>query len=208
MGPRTALVAAATLLTGALAPPAVAAPATELVSLTGTGTQANGVSGEPVLSGDGRYVAFVSSATNVVTGDVNGQEVFVRDRTDGTTRRVAVDASGLQAVRASSHPAISADGRFVAFESIAQNLVPGDTNAREDIFVKDRITGAVDRVSVTGTGRQALAASGKPAIATTAESSPSNPARALFPTTRTARATRAATATCSSATGWPGRPSA
>jgi len=109
-------------------------------------------------------VAFVSSASDLVAGDINGSEVFVRDRLGGSTERVAVDAAGNQGTRASVDPAISADGRFVAFVSVAPNLVPDDTNGREDIFVKDRLSGAVERVSVTSTGKQALAASGHPAI--------------------------------------------
>src|SRR3954453_6695539 len=160
----TLIAVAVAVAFAAAAAPAAAAVATERVSLTSTQTEANGVSAEPALSADGRYVAFVSSASNFVLGDGNGQEVFVRDRAAGTTARVAVDVLGAQAGRASAHPAISADGRFVAFESIAPNLVPGDTNAREDVFVKDRVTGAIERVSVTSQGSQGLAASGKPAI--------------------------------------------
>jgi Tol biopolymer transport system component len=154
----------AVLLATALHVPSSAVAATERVSLSSAGTPARSVSGEPELSGDGRFVVFVSSASNLVPGDINGQEVFVRDRAFGTTQRVAVDAAGNQATRSSAHPAMSADGRFVAFESIAPNLVPGDTNGREDVFVKDRLTGTVDRVSVTSTGKQALADSGRPAI--------------------------------------------
>jgi Tol biopolymer transport system component len=164
MAPTARAVVTGILLVAAALPPSSAAAATERVSVSGSEVPANRVSGEPELSGDGRFVAFVSSASNLVPGDTNGQEVFVRDRLYRTTERVAVDAAGNQATRASAHPAISADGRFVAFDSIAPNLVPGDSNGREDIFVKDRLTGAVDRVSVTSTGKQALAASARPAI--------------------------------------------
>ncbi|MEA2133946.1 MAG: hypothetical protein QOC68_1855 [Solirubrobacteraceae bacterium] len=164
LNPSTPTAVIAALLGAALSVPASAAAATERASVSSGEGQANGVSGEPVLSADGRFVAFVSSAYNLVAGDINGQEVFVRDRVDGTTERIATDAAGNQATRASTHPAISADGRFVAFESIAPNLVPGDTNGREDIFVKDRLTGVVERVSLSSTGKQALASSGKPAI--------------------------------------------
>ncbi len=151
-----------------LATAAVCAPAalatTERASVSSGQAQAKGSSGQPAVSADGRFVAFVSHATNLVPGDVNGQEVFIRDLRDGSTERVAVNQAGSQATRASNHPAVSADGRFVAFESIAANLISGDTNGREDVFVKDRLTGAVDRVSVTSTGKQALASSGRPAI--------------------------------------------
>jgi Tol biopolymer transport system component len=164
MTSRTPTAVIAALLVGASSAPASAAAATERVSVSSSEAEAKGVSGEPALSADGRFVAFVSSASNLVAGDINGTEVFVRDRVDGSTERVAVDAAGNQATRASMQPAISADGRFVAFTSVAPNLVPGDTNGRDDIFVKDRLTGAVERVSVTSTGKQALAASGRPAI--------------------------------------------
>jgi len=151
-----------------LATAAVCAPAalatTERASVSSGQTQAKGNSGQPALSADGRFVAFVSHATNLVPADVNGQEVFIRDLRAGSTERVAVSQAGSQATRASNHPAVSADGRFVAFQSIAANLVSGDTNGRDDVFVKDRLTGAVDRVSVTSTGKQALASSGRAAI--------------------------------------------
>jgi len=163
LNPRNHTVTVA-IVTAALAVPASASAATERVSVSSDERQANGVSLTPAVSADGRFAVFVSGAANLVAGDKNGGEVFVRDRVNGTTERVAVDAAGNQANRASSNPAITADGRFVAFQSIAANLVPGDTNGREDVFVKDRLTGAVDRVSVTSSGKQALADSGQPAI--------------------------------------------
>ena len=83
----------------------------------------------PAISADGRFVAFISDATNLVPGDTNGRyDVFVRDRQTGTTRRVSVGPGGVQGNGDSFDPAISADGRFVAFDSYATNLVPGDTN--------------------------------------------------------------------------------
>jgi hypothetical protein len=87
-------------------------------------------------------VAFRSSASNLVVGDTNGfPDIFVRDRQYGTTERVNVDSNGVQGNEASDSPAISANGRFVAFESRASNLVPGDTNAYQDIFLHDRGAG-------------------------------------------------------------------
>ena len=109
----------------------------------------------PAISADGRFVAFRSDATNLVPGDTNGAtDVFVRDRQTGTTRRVSVGPGGAQGNGGSFMPAISADGRFVAFESSATNLVPGDTNDMEDMFVHDRQTGTTRRVSVGPGGVQ------------------------------------------------------
>ena len=103
---------------------------TELVSVSSAGEQANGDSGDPSISADGRFVAFASGASNLVAGDTNGTwDIFVRDRKRGTTRRVSVSSAGKQANgRLLRHPSISADGRFVAFVSSASNLVAGDTN--------------------------------------------------------------------------------
>jgi Tol biopolymer transport system component len=116
---------------------------------------------EPVLSAHGRYVAFESSATNLVRGDTNGLgDVFVRDRRTGRTTRVSVDSHGRQGGgdrtnTGSNAPAISANGRYVAFHSADTNLVRGDTNRTPDIFVRDRRTGRTTRASVSSSGRQA-----------------------------------------------------
>src|SRR5262249_11291128 len=107
------------------------------------------------ISADGRVVAFYSFATNLVAGDTNGEaEVFVHDRSTGITERVGVDSTGAEGNDWSEDPSISADGRFVAFESNATNLVPNDTNATTDIFVHDRQTGITERVSVDSTGAE------------------------------------------------------
>src|SRR3990170_4575657 len=131
--------------------------ATERVSVTSAGGQGSGGhSYEPSVSDDGRYVAFRSRATNLVAGDTNGtDDVFVRDRQTGVTVRVSVDSSGVQGNGGSYEPSVSGDGRYVAFRSVASNLVPGDDNAVQDIFVHDRQTGATERVSVTSAGGQA-----------------------------------------------------
>jgi Tol biopolymer transport system component len=116
---------------------------------------------EPALSANGRYVAFQSSAANLVRGDTNRLgDVFVHDRRTGRTKRVSVTSAGKQAGadrtnNGSNAPAISADGRYVAFHSADSNLVPGDTNRTFDIFVHDRQTGRTTRASVSGNGRQA-----------------------------------------------------
>ena len=122
---------------------------TERVSIDSGGTQGNDESESPSISADGRFVAFVSHATNLVPGDTNGApDIFVHDRLTGTTERVSIDSAGAEADGLSDYPSISADGRFVAFMSNATNLVPGDTNNSTDIFVHDRQTGRTEQVSL------------------------------------------------------------
>ncbi len=135
---------------------------TERVSVASGGTQSNAASLGSALSADGRLVAFQSDATNLVVGDTNGAtDVFVRDRQTGMTARVSVASDGTQANNVSSYPALSADGRFVAFQSDATNLVVGDTNGKTDVFVHDRQTGTTERVSVaSGGGTQGTGNSG------------------------------------------------
>jgi Tol biopolymer transport system component len=109
------------------------------VVFTASGGQGNGGAGEPSISADGRFVAFGSWATNLVPDDTNGlDDVFVHDRRTGTTRRVSVATGGGQSAGNSFFPALSADGRSVAFTSHATNLVPGDTNGWSDVFVHTR----------------------------------------------------------------------
>jgi archaellum component FlaF (FlaF/FlaG flagellin family) len=111
---------------------------TSRVSVSSTGTQANDISFVPAISGNGRYVAFTSAASNLVPGDTNGAvDVFVRDRRAGTTSRVSVSSTGAQANGYSYDPAMSADGRYVGFDSDASNLVPGDTNGVNDVFLRN-----------------------------------------------------------------------
>ena len=94
------------------------------------------------ISDDGRFVAFSSYATNLVDGDTNeSADVFVRDRQDNSTKRVSVDSDGTQVDGDSLAPAISGDGRFVAFDSDAWLLIWGDTNEARDVFVHDRQNG-------------------------------------------------------------------
>src|SRR5207253_854957 len=112
-------------------------------------------SDNPSISADGRFVAFESFASNLVSDDTNRTgDVFVHDRLTGVTERVSVASDGTQGDDFSQVPSISAAGRFVAFRSFASNLVSGDTNGRDDIFVHDRLTGATDRVSVASDGTQ------------------------------------------------------
>jgi hypothetical protein len=128
---------------------------THRVSIASTGAQGNLPSAKPILSADGRFIAFVSRATNLVPGDTNDRpdvfrwDVFVHDRdTDGdgvfdepdaiATRRVSVTSTGRQRPRGGDQPSLSADGHVVAFSSEASALVWGDTNGFIDIFVHDR----------------------------------------------------------------------
>jgi Tol biopolymer transport system component len=141
------------------------ADTTERVSLPSAAATGNGWSNNSAVSADGRFVAFASTATNLIAGDTNGvSDIFVRDRETGAVERVSVATGGMQADGFSDAPAISADGRFVAFESAASNLVEGDTNGVRDIFVHDRATGETRRVSVLPDGTQVPGNAGVPAL--------------------------------------------
>jgi Tol biopolymer transport system component len=140
---------------------------TELVSVSSSGGQGDYGSGgmAPSISADGRYVAFVSEASNLVPGDTNAhQDIFVRDRLAGATMRVSVSSSGEQGDNDSRFASISGDGRYVAFHSYASNLVPGDTNGTWDVFVRDRVLGVTERVSVSTGGEQTNGQSYYPSI--------------------------------------------
>lgn len=128
---------------------------TTRVSVSSTGEEANGASGGGHISSDGRIVAFVSSATNLVPGNPNPPNAFVHDRQTGLTSMVSVDSLGNPGIRGESVGGISSDGRFVVMQSDSENLVPGDTNDLYDIFVHDRLTGGTTRVNVTSTGAEA-----------------------------------------------------
>jgi len=134
----------------------------ERVSVAADGGLANGASERPSISGDGRYVAFASAATNLVPGDTNGAvDVFVRDRQTGTTVRASVGPGGAQVNGTSREPVLSADGSAVAFVSTAFQLVADDANGAADIFVRDLVASTTTRASVrTGGGEADLASSG------------------------------------------------
>ena len=128
---------------------------TERVSLGSAGEQGNGDSYGPAISADGRYVAFTSSASNLAPGDGNDQlDIFVRDRVARTTVLVSTGPHGALGDGPSVAPSISGDGRLVAFESDAANLVEGDTNGTGDVFLHDVVTGITRRLSVEGHGTQ------------------------------------------------------
>jgi Tol biopolymer transport system component len=126
---------------------------TELVSVASDGTPADNYSLNPDISADGRYVCFESFAENLVPNEVlYGFDVYVHDRETGTTEMVSVSSSEQQSrVFGSDLCAISADGRYVAFQSYAEELVPGDTNDTNempDVFLRDRRLGITEMISV------------------------------------------------------------
>jgi len=144
--------------------PTAAAQLTTRASLDARGIEGNAVSGAyagggawgPAITPDGRWIAFESLASNLVGLDGNGlSDVFVHDRQTGMTERISLSATAGDANGASVAPALGFDGRFVAFESLASNLVAGDGNSRRDVFVRDRQTGSTERVSVSSSAAQA-----------------------------------------------------
>jgi len=129
---------------------------TTLVSISSAGAHANGPSRQPALSANGRFVAFRSDASNLVSDDTNGTgDIFVHDLLSDETTRASISSRGSRANGRSRDPSLNVDGHFVAFRSDASNLVPHDTNGAGDIFVHDRRSGATTRVSVGARGRQA-----------------------------------------------------
>ena len=132
-------------------------------STNAQGVFGNGVSSSPDITADGRYVVFESDAPNLVPGDTNGAiDVFIKDIQTGAIRRASTDALGAGGNAASTSARISADGHFVTFESAATNLVPGDTNYRTDIFIKDLLTGEIQLLTGNAAGTQALEDSYRP----------------------------------------------
>ena len=138
---------------------------TTRISVATDGSQANKDSFLASVSADGRYVAFESDASNLVIGDTNSvQDIFVHDRQTGETTRVSLASDGSQANDDSYGAIISVDGRYVAFSSSASNLVAGDTNWIDDIFVHDRQAGATIRIPSSPPGFQPNALSYSPSI--------------------------------------------
>jgi Tol biopolymer transport system component len=139
---------------------------TTRVSVASDGTQANGASDWcPSISADGRYVTFQSDATNLVPGDDNGlTDIFVHDRQTGETTRASVGTNGEQGNGGAATPNISADGRWLTFNSSSTNLVPGDTNGFTDVFVRDLQTGETTRVNVSNDGSEANDKALRPSI--------------------------------------------
>jgi Tol biopolymer transport system component len=130
-----------------------ASQTTTVVSLANGGSvQGNGHSAFPSCDDTGNLIAFESVATNLAGADTNGvKDIYLRDRTTGTTERISLTQGGVEPDGECRLAAVSPDGLWVAFDSAATNLVPGDTNGVTDVFLKDRKTGVITRVSV-GTG--------------------------------------------------------
>jgi hypothetical protein len=140
---------------------------TRLVSVSSSGVRGDSASEQPSISADGRYVGFLSGSTNLVSGDTNGQnDIFLRDLKAHKTRRLSISSSGAQANGLSFFidPSVSAHGEFVVFASLASNLVPGDTNAVNDAFIRDVAHHKTRRLSVSSTGAQGNGGSIDPAI--------------------------------------------
>ncbi|BAY27535.1 hemolysin-type calcium-binding region [Calothrix sp. NIES-2100] len=120
------------------------------------GSRANSRSFNPSISGDGNYITYTSAATNLVLNDSNSaDDIFVYNRNTGETTRVSIANDGTQANASSSLASISADGRYIVFQSNASNLVANDINAQTDIFLYDRTTSNITRVSVASDGTEA-----------------------------------------------------
>lgn len=141
---------------------------TERVSISTSGAQGNNDSGQNVVnintivpvdnigvSFDGRYIAFYSLASNLVTGDTNNvADIFVRDRLLNTTTRVSVSSSGVQGNGESIYPDMSNDGRYIVFESDASSLIPSDVNNTRDVFIRDTVAGTTSIISLSSIGTQ------------------------------------------------------
>jgi hypothetical protein len=137
----------------------------ERVSVSSSNGQANAASKLVSISPDGRFVLFSSLANNLVLDDSNGvEDLFLRDRDSGITYLVSLTDGGSLIGQATSIGAMSDDGRYIAFQSSASEIVPGDSNNRFDVFVLDRFTNLVERVSVDDQGQQVNADSYSPTL--------------------------------------------
>jgi hypothetical protein len=127
---------------------------TYLVSVNAAGTgSGDGASQNASITPDGRYVVFESTANDLVPGVTgSNSNVYVRDLVSGKTYLVSANPSGAGGNGGSQHGAISNDGRYVAFDSDASDLAPGDTNNATDVFVRDRTTGQTTLVSMNAAG--------------------------------------------------------
>lgn len=134
-------------------------------------SESNGASAHPSISTTGRYIAFESTATNLVADDTNGvADVFVHDFVTKTTVRVSVGVGGAQATGASRNPSISADGLRIAFESDAANLVAADADTTTDVFVHDLVAGTTILASVATDGSPFVRATKRPVLSGNGES--------------------------------------
>ncbi len=141
-------VVAASVLTGCLH--------TERVSVSSSGAEANGPSRAAGISGDGRFVAFTSTASNLVAGDTNGvADLFVRDNVTGAVQRTSLEADGTQLDGAGvTQGTVSSDGRYATFAT-EEAATPTDTDDAADLFVRDRTTGTTALASIAPDGQVA-----------------------------------------------------
>ncbi|MCY2960820.1 MAG: hypothetical protein NTY35_11690 [Planctomycetota bacterium] len=153
------------VLVPALLGGAALAQTTERVSVATGGAPADSYSSSPAISADGRFVAFVSRATNLDPADTSSEaDVWLRDLATGTTELVSVALGGASGDRGSYQPALSSDGRYVAFTSFATDLVAGDRNRRNDVYRRDRRLGRTERVSLDAAGLEVREHCEAPAI--------------------------------------------
>jgi len=165
MSKRIVLLVAVTLVVP-LPVSSAAAVSTRLVSVKAGGGLPADDSEQPVVSANGRWVAFVTGASGIVPNDGNGSDdVFLRDMKLGETIRASVRSSGAEVDNGGDSPSISADGRYVAFSSSSE-LVPADHNGQTDVYVHDRVTGRTTRISVSSAGAEATGSSTHPSIST------------------------------------------
>jgi len=166
MGQRSLVAVLSIALTLVGSPGSAATPTTRRLSVNSSGVEADAEADNPATSGSGRYTVFDSGATNLVGGDTNDTtDVFIRDRSLGRTRRVSVNSNEVQGNSSSQHASVSADGRYVVFDSFASNLVPNDDNGQLDSFVRDRQAGTTRMLSVRSNGNQGNGYSYEPKIA-------------------------------------------
>ncbi len=129
------------------------------------GSVAFGGSFKPAISADGNFVAYASTATNLVSGDTNGfADIFVHDLQTSSTSLVSKSTAGVQANALCTQPYLSADGRYCAFESLADNLVAGDANGQNDVFVHDLLLGTTTRANLTFDSLQSVGPSYRPVV--------------------------------------------
>lgn len=138
---------------------------TTRVSVSSSGGQANAISQDPFISYDGRYVVFTSNASNLVAADTTtSEDVYIHDRSTGTTSLVSVGTHGYAGNGASRYGKVSADGRFVVFESKASDLVSSGGNNYTNIYVRDLINSTMQLISKNSSGNAPEAASLNPSI--------------------------------------------
>lgn len=138
---------------------------TTRVSITSTAGQTNGISEWPSISSDGNHIAYVSYANNIISGDTNTYpDIFLYNTQNDTTSIVSANYEVIETNNTSHDASISPDGNFIAYRSSADNILPGDTNNTEDIFVYDIRYGSTERVSLKSNGTEANNTSYKPSF--------------------------------------------